>query len=193
MLPWILLSLLITNIAFASVGHITRILGTNDGHIIREQQKMALTETMSLKEGDEIFSMDSVIQLHLYPSTQMNLAKHSYVKITQNLINFNKGIIRLQVIKSPEREAELQILAEGVSFKVIGTEFELSKDGLNTDLDVVKGEVEVSSPYVNTFVPEIVKANEGFHFNFKEKQFQRRKFRIKFEDYPPFMSKKKSK
>lgn len=199
---WALCFLLLTNIAFAEVGKITKIIGGSDVLIMRGSEKKILTSGAKLEVGDEIFSSDTVVQIHLYPTTQLNLAKNTQIKITKNLIeetgsidksfsviNFIKGLVRIQVTKEANLEIDQKIEADGVAFAVRGTEFEISKDNEDYDLDVVEGEVEVSSPFVQTFVPEIVKANEGFKFNKKARQFERRKFRRNFKDAPAFANK----
>ncbi|MFP5387461.1 MAG: hypothetical protein ACLGHN_15390, partial [Bacteriovoracia bacterium] len=82
---------------------------------------------------------------------------------------------------------EQKVTADDVAFGVRGTEFEVAfTDDSEVDLDVVEGEVEVSSPHVHTFVPEIVKANEGFKFDRKRRKFVRRKFHLKMKDHPGF-------
>lgn len=202
MLKWaVFVSCIFATLVNAEVGKISRILGSNDTYILRQNEKIAGIVDASLEEGDEIVSQDSVVQIYLYPSTQLSLSKNTHIRITQNLIeesnekdkaysiiDYIKGLVRLQVTKAANQEIEQKVQANGVAFAVRGTEFEVSQDGEDVDLDVIEGEVEVSSPYVQTFVPEIVKANEGFKFNKRARQFERRKFRMKFKDYPRFAS-----
>lgn len=203
MLMWIFSFLMLINVVFAQEGRITKIAGDQSSYLVRKNQNILLKEELPLEKGDEIYSMNSVVLLYLQPTTQMSLAKNSHVKITQNLIEENlekdkatsvieyiKGIIRLQVTQDDQLEIDQKVVAEGVSFAVRGTEFEISQEGEDVDLDVIEGEVEVSSPYVQTFVPEIVKANEGFKFNKKQRHFKRRKFRTKFKNHPRFADKK---
>lgn len=197
----LLLSLFV-NTSYAEVGKVSKVLGAGDAFIVRGQQKVTLSIDANLEEGDEVHSRDSVLVLLIYPATQLSISKQTQVTLTKSLIegdgekeksfsiiNFVKGIIRLQVTKDENLQVEQQVVADGVAFAVRGTEFEVSLDGEDYDLDVVEGEVEVSSPYVQTFVPEIVKANEGFRFNKKARKFQRRKFRMKFKDHPGFARK----
>lgn len=199
---WALSFLLLTNIAFAEVGKISKILGGTDAYVLRGTEKSALSVDTKLEVGDEIFSQESVLQVHIYPTTQLSMAKQTQIKITKSLIdesqatdkafsiiNFIKGLVRVQVVKEDNLEVDQKIEADGVAFAVRGTEFEVSKEHEDFDLDVIEGEVEVSSPFVQTFVPEIVKANEGFKFNKKARKFERRKFRRKFKDAPAFAGK----
>jgi hypothetical protein len=203
MIPWFISFALIISASFAEVGKVSKIIGSGDAYIFRNQQKMLLAQDTLLEQGDELFTMDSVVVVYLYPTTQMSLSKNTQIKITESLIdiegekdksfsviNFIKGLVRLQVTKDENLEIDQKVVADGVAFGVRGTEFEVSKEGEDFDLDVIEGEVEVSSPFVQTFVPEIVKANEGFRFNKKAKNFQRRKFFAKFKNHPEFANKK---
>jgi hypothetical protein len=202
MLTWLFSFLFLINVVSAEEGRVSKIAGDDSSYLVRNNQNIVLKEELPLEQGDEIYSMNSVVLIYLQPTTQMSLAKKSQIKITQNLIEINlekekstsvieyiKGIVRLQVTRDDQLEINQKVVADGVSFAVRGTEFEISREGEDVELDVVEGEVEVSSPYVQTFVPEIVKANEGFKFNKKNRQFQRRKFRPKFTDHPRFADK----
>jgi hypothetical protein len=53
---------------------------------------------------------------------------------------------------------------------------------------VHEGEVEASSPYVQTFVPEIIKAGKGFRYNRKLRNFASRAFGPRFKNHPGFLS-----
>ena len=103
---WALCFLLLTNIAFAEVGKISKVLGSSDAYIIRGTEKIALAADAKLEVGDEIFSQGSVLLIHIYPTTQMSLTKQTQIKITKSLIdessatdrafsiiNFIKGLI----------------------------------------------------------------------------------------------------
>lgn len=199
MILWILSFLLMISASMAEVGKISKNLGTGNAYLMRGKDKISLVQDSMIELGDEIFSEDCVIQFHLYPTTQINLAKNSHIKITESfivgegskekstsVIGFIKGLIRLQVTKDENLEIDQKVVADGVVFGVRGTEFEVSNENDDFELDVVEGEVEVSSPYVQTFVPEMVKANEGFRFNKKARKFERRKFRMKFANNPGF-------
>lgn len=192
-----------TSMAFAEIGKITNVLGSSDAHLVRSGQKIFLATDTELEEGDTIFSQSSVVQLHLFPASQISLAKKTQITLTQNLIddasgvektfsvvNFIKGVVRVLVTREADQQVEQKIIADGVSFAVRGTEFEVSETDDDFDLDVIEGEVEVSSPYVQTFVPEMVKAGQGFRFNRKARNFQRRAFGLKFKDHPKFQDRR---
>jgi len=185
---WLSCFVFLINISSAGVVTIRNQV-INDTQIIRKDSKISVIAHMKLEEGDEAMTMGNPVVLYLYPSTQIYLAKNSRIKISKHLtedkagvkkvhsiIELIQGIVHLQVMKDNKLEIDQSVVGDSISFAVRGTEFEVAKEGLNYDLDVLKGEVEASSPYVQTFVPEIVKAQEGFRFNLKEKSFQRRKF-----------------
>jgi hypothetical protein len=183
----------------AEIGKVTKLVGDNDAYLERNTQKMKLIVDLDLEEGDEIFSKNTVVVTQIYPASQISLAKNSHVKLTLNqskeingleentsLVEFVSGIFRMQVNKDDDLKVDQKISAKGVIFGVRGTEFEISDSSDEIDLDVIEGEVEVSSPDVQTFVPELVKANQGFRFNRREKKFSRRQFRLKFQNHPGF-------
>ncbi len=182
------------------VGRVNRVLGDGTGHILRAGQKIPLANERPLALGDIISAEGAHVMLHLYPGTQISLSKNTEIKISEHqileekakmersfsVIDYVKGLLRVQVIRDTDQEVEQQVRAEGVSFGVRGTEFEVSTEGKDVDLDVLEGEVTVSSPYIQSFVPEIVKSKEGLRFNRQKKVFERRKFRLKFADHPGF-------
>lgn len=197
----LLLSLFIASTSlFAQDGKVLKILGGSNSYLMRAGQKIALAIEMPIEQGDEIFSDDSVLMIHLFPSTQISLSKNSNIKIDENsiedagskekstsVIQFFKGIVRLHVTKDANEELEQRVQGDNVAFAVRGTDYEISKSGDVYDLDVHEGEVEVSSPDVMTFVPEIVKANKGLSFNRAKKSFASRKFGPRFKDAPGFL------
>lgn len=198
-----LLFILSTNSALSGVGAVIKVVGTNNGYIQRGIDKIQISENLPLELNDTLRSMDSHLVLHLLPGTQLSLAKNTEIKISQHLIeenkelekafsviDFLKGIILVQVTKTSEETIEQEIKAKDVSFAVRGTEFEVAYADSDVDLDVMEGEVIVSSPHVHSFVPEVVKANEGFRFDRRKKAFARRKFSPKFRNHPGFLNRR---
>lgn len=188
-----------STLSFAEVGKVSKLLGSNS-YLMRSGQKIALAVDTELELGDEVYAESAYLVLFIYPASQVSLNHNASIKISEHLIEENKeleksfsvidyikGVIRLQVTKSTDQEINQKVQANGVAFAVRGTEFEISQEGdEDVDLDVIEGEVEVTSPFVHTFVPEVVKANEGFRFNRKKKNFARRKFGLKFKNHPGF-------
>ncbi len=182
----ILFSLFLISFAHAQVGEILSIKGNQDAWLTRGGNKVTLSEGASLETGDSIHTENSHVTFILYPKIQMSLVKGTELNITRHmieesssekstsLIELVKGLIRVQVTKDGTEEVDHKVDARGVTFSVRGTEFEVSSTDDDAELDVFEGEVEVSSPYVQTFVPEIVKPNEGFRYERKERKFARR-------------------
>ena len=202
---FIFLSFFILNTSLAEVGKVLKVVGSTDAYLVRDQNKISLTVDQILELGDEIFSENSMPVIHLYPGTQLSLAKNSQIKLIEHMIeenaeavkksssviDFIRGILRASITREEGEEVDQKFQARGVAFGVRGTEFEVSEEGEDEiDLDVFEGSVEVSSPDVHTFVPEIVKANEGFKFSRKQRKFARRKFSPKFKNHPGFENKK---
>lgn len=201
----ILMGLIMSNMAFAEVGKVLRVVGDTGAFLTRGSQKITLTPDLALELGDSISSNESYVVFQLYPETQMSMAKNSELKISEHtiqevnsiektwsVIDFLKGIVRAQVYRDTNQEIEQQVRTEGASFAVRGTEFEISiEENQDVDLDVFEGEVAASSPYIQSFVPEIVKANEGFRFERKKKAWSKRRFAPKFRNHPGFEDPKK--
>lgn len=203
---WLILSLFVLNPAWAEVGKVLKLTDGSDAYLMREQNKIPLAPELLLELGDELFSQNTHVVVHIFPGTQISLSKNTDIKLTEHFIEeeaeavkksssvveFIKGIIRLSITREGDEELNQKVQAEGVAFGVRGTEFEVSLDDASeVDLDVFEGAVEVTSPHVHTFVPEIVKANEGFKYNRRQKSFARRKFSPKFKNHPGFENSKK--
>lgn len=196
----ILLGLIISNIAFAEVGKVLKVVGDDDAYVTRGSQKIALAPEVLLELGDTVSSANAYVVIQLYPASQFSMGKNTELKISEHQINqanelektwtvvdFLKGIVRSQIKRDEGQEVEVQVRAEGASFAVRGTEFEVSiEDNKDIDLDVFEGEVAASSPYIQSFVPEIIKANEGLRFERNKKAFTKRRFSSKFRNHPGF-------
>lgn len=108
---------------------------------------------------------------------QVILGENSEAKvINQQEVKILKGHI---LVKTKEK---MTIVSSDVSFSTEGGAFQvLLNPNKDVDLDVVSGEVLVASPHVHTFVPEIVKAKEGFRYKSNPPGFERRKYSIKIK------------
>ncbi len=193
--------LLLTTLAYAEVGEILSLRGGTDSYLMRDGVKSSIGEGVKLEVGDSIHSGNSYVTLILYPKIQMGLAKDTELKITSHLVDeangpektdslieLIKGLIRIQVTRDHNEEVKQRVDARGVTFAVRGTEYEVSSTDDDAELDVFEGEVEVSSPHVQTFVPEIVKPNEGFRFARKSRQFAKRALKERNKE-PRFLRK----
>lgn len=174
---WVLVMLMMINSAWAQVGQVTELIGTKDAYIMRESSKVMLTKELKLDNGDEIFSENAELLIRLTSGTQLNMGKNTQLKLSKEMIDLLKGIIRLKAVKASK------VQANGVAFEAQASDFEVSWfDNNSIDLDVYKGEVTVSSPHVHTFVPEIVKSKEGFTYNPLSPSFNRRSFAPKLKN-----------
>lgn len=180
--------------AHAEVGEIISMRGGSDSYLMRNGSKASISEGDKLEVGDTVHSGSAHVALILYPKIQMGLAKDTELKITshmveeattektESLIELIKGLIRIQVTRDQNEEVQQKVDARGVTFAVRGTEYEVSSTDDDAELDVFEGEVEVSSPHVQTFVPEIVKPNEGFRYARKARQFSRRAHKARLKE-----------
>lgn len=196
------LSLLWINAVMADAGRISKVIG-KDAYLLRNDQKILLSPEITLRAGDHIFSEDSYVVIQIYPLSQMSLSRLTQIKISEHVISgkessektssiteFISGMIRMKVSNEKRQEVDHKITTEVVSFAISGTEFEVSSKNKDIDIDVIEGVVSASSPFIHSFVPEIIKANEGLRFDYKKKDFIKRKFELKFQDHPGFESHK---
>jgi hypothetical protein len=171
--------------AHAEIGEITSVNGGTDSYLLRNGNKTSISQGDNLEVGDSIHSGSAHVNFILYPKIQMGLANDSELTITKHmvdetseetdsLIGLIKGLIRIQVTRDGNEKVRQKVDAREVTFAVRGTEYEVSSSDEDAELDVFDGEVEVSSPHVQTFVPEIVKPKEGFRYSRKARKFSRR-------------------
>lgn len=198
MLLWLIL---LTSLTFASteIGKVVKLEGSSDSFLLRSSGKELLSESTLLAEGDELHTQGSLVVIHIYPGTQISLSKDTQIKLSQSyvdevsesmqkafsLIDFVKGLIRVQVTREPDQQIEHKILAKGAAIGVRGTEFEVTDQEEGIDLDVLEGEVEVTSSGAGA---ERIRANEGLRFLPNQRKFMRRKFAARFKNHPGFMS-----
>ncbi|MFL5783994.1 MAG: FecR domain-containing protein [Bacteriovoracaceae bacterium] len=186
MIRFLLVLLLSISFAYAQIGEI-RSLTSPGAYLMRAGSRIDLATGTPLEVGDDIFTESSHVTLILFPKIQMSLVNGTELKISQHmideaneeekttsLVDLIKGLLRIQVTRDGSETVDQKINAKEVTFAVRGTEFEVSSTDDDAELDVFEGEVQVSSPYVQTFVPEIVKPNEGFRFDRKTRKFARR-------------------
>lgn len=189
-----ILLFLIMSPSKAEVGKVINLIGS-DAYLLRGETKHPLTLEQSLELNDKIHSMGSIVVLYLSPSSQLSLSKHSEVMIsesliqegenltkTESIIDLIKGLIRLQVVKESGVEVTQKIRTKDVSFGVRGTDFEVKLEEDEVLLDVYEGEVEVTSPHVNTFVPYFIKGNEGFRYGRRKQIFEKMRFSPRFRE-----------
>lgn len=196
----------VLNAAFADVGKIIKIVGGDDAYVIRQGEKISLTPESLLEVGDEIRSSGTHLVMVIFPDIQISLPRLSEMRLkeatieetpehlkSQSLVELIKGQIRCRVTKQKNHEVEHTVQVTNAAFAVRGTEFEVGIEGDDVDLDVEEGEVEFSSPLVHTFVPEMIKRNEGFRFSRKNKKYIRRKIATRMQNHPGFLDRQELK
>lgn len=198
----LILLALFSTILFAESGRVLKTIGS-DTHLNRKGSMILLQQDLILEEGDEISTGKGSALLLLYPATQISLSPDTTILISEHsiqqlevkekavsVISFIKGLIKVLVSKDSDQEVDQRYETKDVSFGVRGTEFELSESDETVELDVTEGLIEASSPHVQSFVPEYVKANEGLQFSKKRKNFAKRKFLLKIKDRGIFKDRK---
>lgn len=181
------------------IGRVEKVSG-GDAYLTRDGKRILLEPGLALELNDVVASETSFILLHIFPGTQISAPKGTEIKLSDfyledsgkekslSVIDLLKGLVRVLVTKEKGQDIEQRVQTQSASFAVRGTEFEVSITPDNdVDLDVIEGQVDASSPYIQSFVPEIVKASEGLRFSIRQKNFQRRKLLLKFKDHPGFL------
>ena len=198
---WILSLVLLSTTAMADIGKVVKISG-KDAYIIRAGKKLHLKGNFSFKENDSLHTYENQVIVHLYPSTQVLLAKDTVVKLTENKIqkqkkmvrtysslDLVKGLIRVKILNEKNQETDLKVQTEGAIFSARGTEFDVAVlKNKDVNLDVLEGQLEASSPFIQSFVPEYVKTEEGLTFSHGEKKFIRRPVIRNFKDKVDFLN-----
>lgn len=177
----VLLMSLLLSPSEAQIGKVLKVKG-KDGRISRAKSKISMNEDMSLQAGDTASSKASSNLLYLFSDTQVYLYPQSEIKISAKDIWLKKGAVRIKKMNLNNEGKELLVSANKISFTTQAAEFETSTSKEAISLYVKAGEVEASSPLVMTFVPEIIKAGEGFRFTPHERKFERVKYSWKNRD-----------
>jgi hypothetical protein len=139
----------------ASIGEVSFIRGQN-AKVIRENNTIDLVEGQALEKKDKIVSNDAVIQIVLFPSTQINIGKKSEINLSEyeidsqkkeskSIIEFIKGELRVLVRKmSGDEKVDQTYRTDLVDFGVRGTEFSLQSSPESSEIEVNEGEVEAT-------------------------------------------------
>ncbi len=184
--------------AFADIGRILQSSVGKDAFILRAGKKIFQLSDLSLELGDEIHSEGSRILIHIYPANQLSLGPKSILILSEHsikttkpetlssVIGFQQGLVRFNFHLENGQEIDHKIRADGIVFVVRGTEFEISSNENQYDLEVSRGQVEVSSPFIQSFVPEIITEQRSLRFDRKKHVFLKKKFQPKFNNYLRF-------
>lgn len=171
-----LFGLLMVNVSLAA---------SDKSFILRDNKKMAISSGQKFQAGDEIHSGKSKVVLPLYAGVKLILFKQSKIVVahhqvtttnkTENVfidVDLKKGKSFAQIDKKENQDIEFKINTPGASFVANNSDFEVTVDKTkNSALIVQKGQVLASSPYIQSFAPEVVKAGEKFRFDMKKKAF----------------------
>ncbi|MGE3611499.1 MAG: FecR domain-containing protein [Bacteriovoracaceae bacterium] len=132
---------------------------------------------MQVVSAKEIKTHKKSIVMDLGAGAKIGLGKNSKINIVDDsTIELIKGKLRLK------SDHKYRIVTKNVSFKTEKSEFEVSViSKSDIELNVYKGEVEASSPLINTFVPEIIKENQGLIFSSNNKSYVQKKFEPKLK------------
>ena len=201
---WILCFIMTVTTAFAEVGKVAKLTGDNSAYLIRNKSKVEIKTNTMIEVGDEIMSGNSTLVVHLYPETQISLGKQTHLTleqadlaVTKNqaksfaVLKLSKGMIRAILPGVKNQEIEQRYETEGMTGVLSQGEFEMSlEESKNVNLEVLSSQVAISSPFIQSFVPEIVKAKEGLTFSWKEKAYVRRKPTPRFTDHAGFVNAK---
>jgi hypothetical protein len=191
---FILTFLFLTHSAWSGVGKVVKTSSTDNAVIQRASRIIKIIPGTNLEVGDVIQSQNSLVLLHIYPGIQVSLDRNSEIKISEGIIlkkddlekinsviDLIKGSGRFKVSKDFDQGINQRVQSSRISFDVSEAEFEVSLGNNQIiDLHVFDGEVQANSPDVHTFVPEIIKAKEGFRFETTKKAFSRIRFAPKF-------------
>lgn len=154
-----LLVLLFSTTLLAEVGTVSRVIGT-DAFILRDENKLPVHQGMDLDEGDRIETNSSVVLLHLYPGTQVNLSEKSIFVIEEHEVDleqsqnesssifmrFLKGKLKILVEKLRSDDTTSQtIQTKSVALAVRGTQFEVEENTDGTNVDVTEGVVAATT------------------------------------------------
>jgi hypothetical protein len=185
----------------ASFGQAGKILtgSQSESYILRDTLVVKISDNLKLKPGDEIVVKNNPILTKINPNTQIALSHNSSVKVVSfksfkknnkkvftSLLELKSGTLLTNIKVKANEVVNHRIKTEEVEFIFSKGQFEISNYGTGTDLHVMKGEVEVRSPKVQTFVPEIIKSGEGFRYTKANPSFSKIPFKPQFKNPPAF-------
>jgi ferric-dicitrate binding protein FerR (iron transport regulator) len=110
----------------------------------------------------------------LSPSVKVRVGRNTKIEPSKEAtsLKLTKGVIRVM------GKSEFSVVGPEVTFTTKDGDFEVAIFKNFVDLNVIRGEVEASSPHIQTFVPEIIKANQGFRYSRAQRKFLGRKYQI---------------
>lgn len=121
--------------------------------LILNQPSPKLLEGEARIENNRIYTSDKYAKIELVDKTLVELKKESELKIhSRREVEFLKGEVVMDVAK----DGLFQVKSEQATVKVLGTKFELKKDGKNLIVRVFSGRIHVENDHGS----EILNAND---------------------------------
>jgi hypothetical protein len=199
----IIFFLVLFNIAHAdSVGRIVKHSGQKL-LIHRGTEKLEVRAGAEIKLNDELETFGENALVHIYPGIQLSLSSKSKLLIQEHSIqnpnaktqivlavmrlDAGAALVRIQPMR--KESIMLRLETEGTSTAAESGEFEVTLIERNTDILVLKDQVSVSSPHVQSFVPEIVKSGNGLRFLDGQKIFSKVDLESRKKSFLPFVKK----
>lgn len=148
--------------------------------------KDQMNEKQVIQAGDELRSQEE-LSLSLPPASELALGKNSSLKVVQHVIlekekevintelKLSQGSLRVKTFPDKEMDIDQKIVTDDVSIRSSVGDFETVIKDDSVEVKVYQGQIQVSSPYVQSFVPEIVNEGETLIFSKHEKKFLPRK------------------
>lgn len=138
--------------------------------------------------GDKISSQESEIKATLNHGVEIILGKNSNAQVAHFQVtkangqdnvfidlDLKKGAIESKVKALNNEVIEYKILTEGAAVTAADGDFKVSlAEDKDVEVTVTRGQVLVSSPFIQSFVPEVVKENETLYFDMQENVFSRK-------------------
>jgi hypothetical protein len=192
-MKFLILTFLLSQASFADLGQITKNSGSTNGFILRGSKKLPLLKGASLENNDRISTLQSTVMLYLEPSTQILVPENAEIIIVKkdnlsSMVTLLKGHIRLKVIPLAKVEVGQSLEIGSVVASSQNADFQGALKGEDSEFDVRTGLIQLSSPLVQSFVPENLKAKEGVLFAKGQKKFVRRKVVLTEEKNSTFLS-----
>lgn len=123
------------------------------------------------------YAMSLFLVTTFSPTVQYDVGRNSEIKkISEAEVSLVTGRSRYLV------KSDFKVEVKGLGFSSKNGDFEIRKEKNYVDLDVYQGEVEVTSPDLHSFVPYIVKKNQGLRVMNDRKTFIKKRFGPKMKD-----------
>ena len=168
------------NAAIAGNVKVLKLKG-RDSYILRGSEKLPLKSKSEINSGDEIHVGKTNLVIEIGQGAELNLGRKAILRVqevsdTSSTTELRSGMVKVKVTPNKKQEVDHKMQAGQVFLTARDAEYEVALAKTNdVDAKVFKGQIEASSPLIQSFVPEYIKAKEAIHFSLKEKKFVRKK------------------